>query len=162
MDTIDQERLQWIKGDKIGTVETISGIDGEWTKFESGNRISTDLISEFLIPINEEPLDFDPPNPALIKAAETYKERVITQPKVASPIRTLFDKQKKNDKTKINISLTVEVPKQNIYEIISSSFDTDEVHQELKAYIKDQVDNSLIEGWIQESIDELISKRFKS
>jgi hypothetical protein len=162
MENLEQERLQWIKGDKIGTVETVKGIDGEWTTFESGRRINTGLIPEFLMAVNGEPLDFSetPPNPALQKAAKTYKEKAVSPP-TASPIRTLFDKQKKNDKIKLNLSFPIEVPKEGIYEIISSSFDVDEVNTELESFIKDQISESLIKDSLIQSITELISSRYK-
>jgi hypothetical protein len=162
MDNLEKEQLQWIKGDKIGTVEVISGNDGEWTTFESGSRIATSLISEFLMPIDGEPLDFSPPNPALTKAAETYKEKVTTQPKVASPIRTLFDKQKKNDSVKLNLTFPIDVPKKAIYEIISTSFDLDEVNEELESYIKDQISEDLVKDSLFESIKQLIKSRYQA
>lgn len=163
MENTEQERLQWIKGDKIGTVETVMGIDGQWTKFESGRRIDTSLIPEFLMAIDGEPLDFneDPkPNPILQKAAETYKEKVANPLPTPSPIRTLFDKQKKNDKIKLNLTFPIEVPKKGIYEIINSSFDADEVNSELESFINDQISAELIKDSLMQSITELISSRY--
>jgi len=163
MENTELIKLQWIKGDKIGTVETISSTEGEWTIFNSGGRISTNLIGEFLQPVEGEPLDFDnvpSPSPALKKAAEIYKEKV-PQKTVSSPIRTLFDKQKKNDKIKLNLSFPIEIPKKAIYEIISSSFDLDEVNNELESFIKDQINDDLIYDSLFDSIKELISTRYK-
>lgn len=164
MENTELIKLQWIKGDKIGTVETISSTEGEWTIFDSGGRISTNLINEFLQPIDGEPLNFDdapPPSPALKRAAENYKEKVPKET-VSSPIRTLFDKQKKNDKIKLNLSFPIEIPKKNIYEIISSSFDLDEVNDELESFIKDQINDDLIYDSLFDSIKELISSRYKN
>lgn len=161
MENTEQEKLQWIKGDKIGTVEVVIGTDGKWTTFESGGRIDTSLISEFLSPIDGEPLDFDPPTPTLQKAAETYKEKVTNQLPTSSPIRTLFDKQKKNDKIKLSLSFPIEVPKKGIYEIISSSFDLDEVNDELESFIENQISDSFVKDSLVQSIKELISSRYK-
>ncbi len=58
MESLEKELLQWIKGEKMGDVETVKGIDNEWTMFESGGRIYTELINEFLSPVQGEPLDF--------------------------------------------------------------------------------------------------------
>ena len=165
MENTENERLQWIKGDKIGVVETLNGIDGEWTTFEGGGRIATNLISEFLQPIDGEPLNFDnasPPTLALKKAAEVYKEKIPTHEVTTSPIRTLFDKQKKNDKIKLNLTFPIELPKKAIYEIISSSFDLDEVNDELESFIKDQINDDLIYDSLFDSIKELISSRYKN
>lgn len=120
MENTEEVILQWIKGDKFGSVETIKSTEGEWTIFNSGGRIATNLLNEFLEPVNGDPLEFEPPSPALKRAAEIYKEKV-PQKTVSSPIRTLFDKQKKNDKIKLNLTFPIEVPKKAIYEIISSS-----------------------------------------
>lgn len=160
MENTEQEKLQWIKGEKIGTVEIVKGTEGEWTTFESGGRISTNLISEFFEPVNGDPLDFNPPTPALQKAAETYKEKVTNPLPQSSPIRTLFDKQKKNDKIKLSLSFPIEVPKKGIYEIISSSFDLDEVNDELESFIIDQISDSFVKDSLLQSIKELISSRY--
>lgn len=162
MENTEEVNLQWIKGDKFGSVETVEGTEGEWTVFKNGGRIATNLLNEFLEPINGLPLDFDPPTPALTKAAEVYKEKVPTQEVSTSPIRTLFDKQKKNDKIKLNLTFPIEVPKKAIYEIINSSFDEEEVNDELESFIKDQISEDLILDSLLDSIKELIKSRYKT
>ena len=141
MESLEKEVLQWIKGDKIGDVETVKGIDNEWTVFESGGRIYTELINEFLLPIQGEPLDFR-----------------LTP---AEAIRTLFDKQKKNDTIKLNLTFPIVVPKNAIYEIISSSFDFVEVNDELESFIKDQISEDLILDSLFDSIKELVKTKYK-
>lgn len=163
MENTEQEKLQWIKGEKIGTVEIIKGTEGEWTTFESGGRISTNLISEFFEPVSGQPLDFSEtpsPNANLQKATKTYKEKVVNPP-TTSPIRTLFDKQKKNDSVKLNLAFPIEVPKKAIYEIISTSFDLDEVNDELESFIVDQISDDFVKDSLMQSIKELISSRYK-
>ena len=160
MENTEEVNLQWIKGDKFGSVETVESTEGEWTIFKNGGRIATSLLSEFLEPIDGEPLDFSPPTPALIKAAEVYKEKVTPQKAITSPIRTLFDKQKKNYKVKLNLSFPIDVPKKAIYEIISSSFDSEEVNDELEVFIKNQISEDLILDSLFDSIKELIKTRY--
>lgn len=161
MENTEEVNLQWIKGDKFGSVETVESTEGEWTIFKNGGRIATNLLSEFLEPIDGEPLDFDPPTPALTKAAEVYKEKLPPQKAVESPIRTLFDKQKRNDKVKLNLEFPIEVPKKAIYEIIGSSFDSEEVNNELESFIKNQISEDLILDSLIDSIKELIKTRYK-
>ena len=48
MESLEKELLQWIKGEKMGNIETVKGIDNEWTMFESGGRIYTELINELI------------------------------------------------------------------------------------------------------------------
>ncbi len=161
MENTEEVILQWIKGDKFGSVETIKSTEGEWTIFNSGGRIATNLLNEFLEPVNGDPLEFEPPSPALKKAADIYKEKIPIQEISSSPIRTLFDKQKKNDKIKLNLTFPIEVPKKAIYEIISSSFDLDEVNDELESFIKNQISDDLILDSLFDSITELIKTRYK-
>ena len=82
------------------------------------------------------------------------------QKAITSPIRTLFDKQKKNDKVKLNLSFPIDVPKKAIYEIISSSFDSEEVNDELEVFIKNQISEDLILDSLFDSIKELIKTRY--
>ena len=156
MESLEKEVLQWIKGDKIGDVETVKGIDNEWTVFESGGRIYTELINEFLLPIKGEPLDFR------LTPAEVIKPTPKATPiNTQSPIRTLFDKQKKNDTIKLNLTFPIVVPKNAIYEIISSSFDFVEVNDELESFIKDQISEDLILDSLFDSIKELVKTKYK-
>ena len=161
MENTEEVNLQWIKGDKFGSVETVESTEGEWTIFKNGGRIATNLLSEFLEPIDGEPLDFNPPTPALTKAAEVYKEKSPPKKETSSPIRTLFDKQKRNDKVKLNLTFPIEVPKKAIYEIISSSFDSEEVNDELESFIKNQISEDLILDSLFDSNKELIKTRYK-
>lgn len=164
MESTEEVKLQWIKGDKFGNVEIVKGVENEWTLFNSGGRIATNLISEFLEPVNGEALDFSNASqsvPALKESAEVHKEKLPPQRATESPIRTLFDKQKKNDKVKLNLAFPIELPKKGIYEIISSSFDSEEVSDELVSFISDQVSEDLILDSLLDSIKELIKTRYK-
>ncbi len=171
MENTEEVKLQWIKGDKFGTVEIVNGTQDQWTTFKSGGRIATNLISEFLEPIVGDALDLNPPqtikDPHKLdnQDLEGTDMKWVTKkatPGTASPIRTLFDKQKKNDKIKLNLTFPIEVPKKAIYEIISSSFDLDEVNDELESFIKDQINDDLIYDSLFDSIKELISSRYKN
>ena len=159
MENKEKEKLQWIKGDKIGSVETINTTEGDWTVFDSGGRISTNLIKEFLQPVIGTPLDFSntPTQPPTIKKGKNKTK--ASKSATSSPIRTLFDKQKKNDKIKLNLTFPIEVPKKDIYEIISSSFDSVEVNSELESFIQEQISQDFIKDSLIQSIKELIKTR---
>lgn len=49
-------KYQWIKGDNLGTIETVKNSDSDWVNFESGRRISALMINEFMqeLPDNTE------------------------------------------------------------------------------------------------------------
>lgn len=161
--------LQWIKGDKIGNVEKIETQDGEWITFQSGSRIATELLNEFLIPIEGEPLDFKPINPDLTVPGEnaltftspqrTVKDdRIFT--KVDNPIKTLFDKQKKTDTVNLDFSIPINVPHKDIFNIINMSFDEDEVLKELNSFISNQVSIDHIKDTLKQAINELIDTQY--
>lgn len=160
IETVDLIRYQWAKGDNQGTVETVSGVENEWTLFQSGRRINTSLINEFMLPIVDGELDFNPPTPALVKAAESYKANAPIKKSVTSPIRALLDKQKKLDKYNIQVSITIELLSKEMYSLLSSSFEEDEVINELNQFIEDQIKTDTVIGMVQDSIQSLIKERY--
>lgn len=159
---IESIKLQWIKGDKIGNVETVKGTDDEWTLFESGSRISSSLINEFMIPItqNDPVLDF---SSAISTISDVQKREVLPAVKShieKSPIRILFDKQKNADQVTLTLSLNINVPKKEMFDIISVSFEEDEVIEELRSFISDQIKNDQVKENIKNSINSLIEERY--
>jgi len=165
MKIYDQDqRLQWLKGEKIGTVETVVAQDGEWTTFKSGARISTDLINEFMILINDEPLDFIQIEPISSVQSPTplaKKVRTVNKIPAQNPIRTLFNKQKKTDTIDLVLTFPINAPTSDIFNIISSSFDKTEVINELTAFIMDQIKVKSIQNKLTAEIQDLITKKFK-
>lgn len=159
-ETIEPIKLQWIKGDKIGNVEIVKGTDNEWTIFESGARISSSLINEFMIPIGpiDPVLDFDS------AISQPIEVSVKQQPKPRSdksPIRILFDKQKNADAVSLTLSLDITVPKKNVFDIMSVSFDEEEVINELRSFITDQIKDDRVKEAIKDSVYSLIEERYK-
>lgn len=159
--------LQWIKGDKIGNVEKLSSQDEEWTVFESGSRIATGLINEFMIPVEGEPLDLNPSSIPPV-AAEFNKAdsrvtgtRTSTKSVKENPIKTLFDKQKKTDKVDLKLTFSINVPSKDIFDIISMTFDEDEVVMELDSFISTQINSEILKDTLRTSIEELINTRYK-
>lgn len=169
MDNSTQEiTLQWVKGDKIGNIEKISRQDGEWTVFESGSRIATDLINEFMLPIEGALFDLDPPaellGPIGSDGPGPHPIGIQVSPKAAkeNPIKTLFDKQKKTDKIDLKLTFSINVPAKDIFDIISMTFDEDEVIAELDSFISAQINPEILKDTLRTSIEELIKKRYKS
>jgi len=165
-ETIEPIKFQWIKGDKIGNIETVSGTDHEWTLFESGARISSSLINEFMIPITtyDAPLDFtSSPQPAPVERRRDRSPRtgsVQASHIEKSPIRILFDKQKNTDNITLNLSLNITVPKNDIFDIMCVSFDAEEVTKELYMFIADQIKDDQLKDVVREGITSLIDQRY--
>lgn len=158
--------LQWIKGDKVGNVECVIMQDSEWTMFQSGGRIATEIINEFMIPIEGEPLDLNI-QPQIIESIGSNGPgprstgiQGSIKPVRENPIKTLFDKQKKTDQINLEFSIPVNVPLTDIFNIISMSFDEEEVLRELDSFITNQVNIENIKDTLQKSIHELIIKRY--
>lgn len=166
MDNSTQEiTLQWIKGDKIGNIEKISKQDGEWTVFESGSRIATDLINEFMLPIEGALFDLNPPSELIGSnnpSPRTTEVQVSAKPIKENPIKTLFDKQRKTDKIDLKLTFSINVPAKDIFDIISMTFDEDEVVAELDSFISNQINPDILKDTLRTSIEELIKKRYKS
>lgn len=167
MDNSTQEiALQWIKGDKIGNVEKIDNQNSEWTTFQSGSRIATDLIHEFMIPIEGEPLDLSILSESLGPTGSNglgphpNGTQGLIKHKKDNPIKTLFDKQKKTDKVDLKLSFSISVPAKNIFDIISMSFDEDEVIAELDSFISAQINPEILKDTLRTSIEELIKDRY--
>jgi len=162
-ETIEPIKLQWIKGDKIGNVETVKGSDSEWTLFESGARISSSLINEFMIPIgsNDPILDFDSAVSNVTNTSRKREQQNLSKPHIEkNPVRMLFDKQKNADEVTLSLSLNITVPKKEIFNIISVSFEEEEVIKELRSFIEDQIKEDLVKESIKNSIHSLIEERY--
>jgi hypothetical protein len=80
---------------------------------------------------------------------------------VPSPIRVLFDKQKKNDRVKLLLDFPVNIPPKGIYELMSTSFDKDEVDEQLFSFILDQLSQEEITKCLLDSIKSLIMSKYK-
>tara|TARA_R110002072_G_scaffold129118_1_gene267394 strand:+ start:733 stop:1236 length:504 start_codon:yes stop_codon:yes gene_type:complete len=145
---------QWIKGDNNGNIVTIKDTDDKWINFNEGSRLAKDLRDEFLQPLDTDIAnEFMPTDISVIPPAVD----VTTTP---TPIRVLFDKQKKNNKIKLILEFPVNIPPEGIYELMSSSFGGDEVKEELKSFIKDQISEDLILNGLFDSIESLIESKY--
>ena len=100
---------QWIKGDDSGNVVTFDNEGPKWITFNEGGRIATELRDEFLQQLDSDiageyikktPSNIDPLN---IGGASRSTQEIIgdviipPQNTTTSPIRVLFNKQKKNN-----------------------------------------------------------------
>ena len=154
----DPQKLQWIKGDNIGTVETIDKVEGEFTYFVGGRKVYNSIIEEFLMPVtNETVMDLSvkpPPQP-------TIPKKVIMEELDKTPLRLLLDKQKKLQKVKMGVDFSVKIPKKDIYEILGSSFGLQEVEDELEKFIEDQINKEEILQTLKDSIKILIQEKYK-
>jgi hypothetical protein len=159
---------QWVKGEKSGDVVTIKNIDDKWINFNEGGRLSKDLQNEFIQQLDSDiagefvsstnntgPLN----NGGAIIPSNT--QPIETLEKVKSPIRILFNKQKKNNKVKLLLEFPVNIPTKGVYELMSTSFDEKEVNEELKSFILDQLSEDEILDCLHNSVQSLIESKYK-
>jgi hypothetical protein len=154
------KKLQWIKGDKTGKVETVKSIDGDgWLIFEGGSRISSELVGEFMIDASEGALEIDDLSTRTpIQRNNSYDTITApVKPKVVeSPLMSLLKKMSKTQSTPLDVTIKVEVPSSAMYSVLIDSFEEEEVHKEISTYILNQVDDQLIKESVQASINGII------
>jgi hypothetical protein len=160
------QRYQWIKSEKTGNVVEVEKVDGDWTNFTDGSRVATELIQEFLLPLEGDELPIKSDLHAIgtiggVNSNVVDTEAVEIEDELKSPIAILFDKQKKNDNIKLTVKFSIEIPKTDIYEIIETSFDKEEVKDELEKFILKQLDEDEVTDIIHNSINNLIEERYK-
>lgn len=153
------KKLQWIKGDKTGKVETVQSTDADgWLIFESGGRISSELVTEFMMDATEGALEIDDLSTRTQVQHNSYDTITApVKPKVVeSPLMSLLKKMSKTQSTPLDVTIKVEVPSSAMYSVLIDSFDEEEVHKEISTYILNQVDDQLIKESVQSSIDDII------
>jgi len=168
----EQKYYQWIKGDQSGSVVTIKEEDLNWITFNEGGRLATEFRSEFIQEldsdiagefINTPNSTVDPLNQSATPI-ETITEITSTIPPldtISSPIRVLFNKQKKNNKVKVVLEFPVNIPTKGIYELMSTSFDKEEVNEQLQSFILDQLSEDEITDCLHNSVQSLIESKYK-
>jgi hypothetical protein len=166
---------QWIKGDQSGSVVTIKEEDSNWITFNEGGRLATEFRSEFIQEldsdiagefINTPNSTVDPLNQSATPSVNTQKitgdvpiPALDTTP---SPIRVLFNKQKKNNKVKLLLEFPVNIPTKGVYELMSTSFDKEEVNEQLQSFILDQLSEDEILDCLHNSVQSLIESKYKA
>ena len=161
---------QWIKGDDSGLVVTIKDEDSNWINFNEGGRLSKDLKNEFLQQLDPNiagefintPKANNPLHTSIAKnntSSVNIPNEIVNKTK--SPIRILFDKQKKNNKVKLLLEFPINIPPKAIYELMSTSFDNTEVNEELYSFILNQLSKDEIEDCLHDSIKSLIESKYK-
>lgn len=137
-----KRQLQWVKGDKIGTVETIVSDDGQWLQFASGGRISKAILAEFMLDITEGALSSDELNLNAQAHApsnttkSTIKPEQVHKPK--SPVLVLLERSSQQDEIEVTVTIRVKSPTGPLMNVLRDSFGA-EADQEVEDYMMGQV-----------------------
>ena len=170
--SVEVKHWQWIKGDDSGLVVTIKEEGPKWITFDNGRRLATELKSEFIQELDAEIAGefvkttnsvVDPLNQssALISQIAETTSVVPALETTLSPIRVLFNKQKKNNKVKLLLEFPVNIPVKGVYDLMSTSFDKDEVDEQLFSFVVDQLSQDEITDCVLDSIKSLIESKYK-
>jgi hypothetical protein len=168
----ENKYYQWVKGDYIGRVETVKGYLDEnglsFIIFESGKRINSDLLLEYLMEVPEyqakvaeesaTTIDKTPINNHKSVNTQTDTKSIIKQ---KSPIMQLLLNQKTLMDIDINITLDVKIPKKEMINVLRDSFG-DEIEDDLYQYIDDQLTLEIIKETVQEKIKKFIKEHYES
>ena len=149
---------QWIKGDDIGMDEKYKDIvlngDATFIVFESGKRINSELLSEYVImlpaqPVHSAPVNYPKPNEQTTVTSIIYEDPKIQQND--SPIYKLLKKQKKN-MVDVSINIKLNLPSKDLYNVLSGSFE--DAEREIIDFVLDGVDINDIKASLADSIEK--------
>jgi hypothetical protein len=152
--------FQWIKGDDMGMDEKYKDVvlngDLSFIEFQSGKRINSELLDEYVIMLPAQPVKEiqASPIPAQIRSNEPttvtsiiYDDNKISQND--SPIYKLLKKQKKN-MVDVSIKIKLNLPPKDLYTVLSGSFD--DAEREIIDFVLDGVDIEDIKASLADSI----------
>ena len=197
-------QYQWIRGDFQGTVESITDSNNEWVNFQSGRRIKSDLLQEYMLPINhgeqivnipgvdtknavansdynfsnsgdDDDIIIDSGTGEVINTRQIRQQHIglpgqintvinqvpiTVEKKQVSPITILISKAIK-EKVKISYEFEIEIPKQDVYNIIDQSFDVD-LNQEIIDVVLSTINIKTLKDSVEEAINNTIKSYYKS
>jgi len=155
--------FQWIKGDDAGTTERFKNIslsgDLSFIEFQSGRRINSELLEEFIIMLPAQPEPVQQPvqqNPTP-QISSSPKDSTVTSiiyddsknTQNDSPIYKLLKKQKRN-MVEVSIKIKLNLPPRDLYTVLSGSFD--DAEKEIIDFVLDGVDIENIKASLSDSI----------
>ncbi len=156
--------FQWIKGDDSGTTEifktiTLNG-DISFIEFNSGKRINTELLEEFMVMLPAQPKPAEIPQPHYnppVQINQPSRDSTVTSiiyddsknAQIDSPIYKLLKKQKKN-MVEVSIKIKLNLPPKDLYTVLSGSFE--DAEREIIDFVLDGVDIENIKASLSDSI----------
>jgi hypothetical protein len=139
---VKKRSLQWVKGDKIGMVETIKSDDGQWLTFDSGGRISKSIAGEFMLDVAEGTLSSDELklNSSAHVAAVPVKSAVSVESvhKQRSPVAVLLERSQQHDDIELTVKIRVKTPTALLMTVLRDSFG-EEADSEVEEFVMAQV-----------------------
>lgn len=164
-----QFSYQWIKGENISQVQHYKDLVSEngktYVLFTDGNRMSTDLLEEFMIRVEKgyEEVALDPTPQAgetqnisksSVKPRESEQKKSIVIEE--NPIFSLLSKQKENW-VDVDLKLSINLPPKSLWDILISSFD--DAEKDILEFVTKDLDIEVVRQSLRESIKEIYKKQ---
>ena len=164
-----QFSYQWIKGENISQVQHYKDLVNEngktYVLFTDGNRMSTDLLEEFMIRVEkgyeEVSLDSAPQenetqniSRSSVKPRESEQKKSIVIEE--NPIFSLLSKQKENW-VDVDLKLSINLPPKSLWDILISSFD--DAEKDILEFVTKDLDIEVVRQSLRESIKEIYKKQ---
>ena len=164
-----QFSYQWIKGENISQVQHYKDLVNEngktYVLFTDGNRMSTDLLEEFMIRVEkgyeEVSLDTAPQenetqniSKSSVKPRESEQKKSIVVEE--NPIFSLLSKQKENW-VDVDLKLSINLPPKSLWDILISSFD--DAEKDILEFVTKDLDIEVVRQSLRESIKEIYKKQ---
>lgn len=165
-----QFSYQWIKGENISQVQHYKDLVSEngkvYVVFTDGNRMSTDLLDEFMIRVEKgyEEVSLDPSQNNQTETQNSSKSSVkprdFEQKKSIqveeNPIFSLLSKQKENW-VDVDLKLSINLPPKSLWDILISSFD--DAEKDILEFVTKDLDIEVVRQSLRESIKEIYKKQ---
>jgi hypothetical protein len=158
------KEYQWIRGERAGILEIYKEnkvkAGKDWIYFESGKRIDSSLLSEFMLEINERQAPLDLGDIRKVPVAGAKPSTAMTESS-KSPIRILLEKQKKFDTVKVIHEMEINLPAASLYEVMLDNFG-EEVKTELIEMLLGKLNTEEIREQLKKTIVDTIDKYYKN
>ena len=160
---------QWIKGENISQVQHYKDLVNENSKtyvlFTDGNRMSTDLLEEFMIRVekgyeeitlNTAPQESETQNISKSSVKPRESEQKKSTAIEENPIFSLLSKQKENW-VDVDLKLSINLPPKSLWDILISSFD--DAEKDILEFVTKDLDIEVVRQSLRESIKEIYKKQ---
>ena len=164
-----QFSYQWIKGENISQVQHYKDLVNENSKtyvlFTDGNRMSTDLLEEFMIRVergyeevtlNTAPQESETQNISKSSVKPRESEQKKSTAIEENPIFSLLSKQKENW-VDVDLKLSINLPPKSLWDILISSFD--DAEKDILEFVTKDLDIEVVRQSLRESIKEIYKKQ---
>lgn len=156
---------QWIKGDQLSEVRHYKDIesvgDRKYLVFTDGSRISLELLDEYMIKVPkgfEESIEIKPQThqPSAPSRVQARVEEIQFIQQDESPISSLLKKQKENW-VNVDLNLKVNIPRKQLWEVLTSSFDNAE--EEILNYVTKDLDIEVVKDSLRVAIKDIYKSK---